>query len=271
MKADLHIHSIFSDGEDTPEQIVQKAKANGLQLISLTDHDTIDGQEIIKKAAEANGIEFFYGIELSTFSCAEIHILGYNMDIKNRSFLKLLKIEKQKRIERLTKMIKRLNLLGIDITENEVYAVADNTSSIGRLHLAKVLTAKNITKSVADAFDRLLGFGKAVYVPTDRLKPESAIKMINKAGGKAVLAHPMQISINKQNLIPLITQLKSYGICGIEAHYYAHTKFEKDFLTQLARKLNLLVTCGSDYHGKQRNSDITAFELEKEDYIRLKQ
>ena len=256
MKADLHIHSIYSDGDYTPAQIVDMAKEKNLELIALTDHDTVDGVKSMVELSKNKGLECFTGIELSAFSCREIHILGYNVDIYDVEFNKKLESIKKQRKERLKETINKLNFLGINITIEEVYLNADEKASVGRLHIAKTLIQKNVVKSVADAFDRLLGFGKTAYVPTFRLKTEEAIKIIKKAGGKAILAHPFFIDVSIQNLLPLITQLISYGIDGIEAVYYAHNKFENDYLINLARKLNIIATCGSDFHGDIRKSEI---------------
>ena len=269
MKADLHIHSIYSDGEDSPKELINKAKEQNLELVSLTDHDTIDGLKIMEDYAKKSGIKFLKGIELSTFSCAEIHILGYNMDTDNTEFINFLNFIKQKRKDRLTQIITKLNSLNINITEKEVYDIANFNASVGRLHIAKILVKKGVVKSISEAFDKLLGLGKCAYVPYGRIKPKQAIDIINNSGGKAVLAHPYLIEIKKQNLLPLIKQLIDYGISGIEAGYYAHNKFEKDFLTKLCEKFNLIATCGSDYHGKFRQSKVFGFDLKKEDYIRL--
>lgn len=270
MKADLHIHSIYSDGEDTPEQIAAEAKAKGIELISLTDHDTVDGAEDMKKAAKKYGIECFTGIELSSFSCAEIHILGYNVDIYKQDFIDRLSVIKNQRKTRVKKIVQKLQALKIDIAEQEVYSFADDKASVGRLHIAKALVSKKLFNTVADAFDRMLAYGKAAYIPSDRITPKEAINLIACAGGKSVLAHPLMIDIKKQNLLPLIKQLADYGLNGIEASYYAHNKFETDFLLQLAGNLKLIATGGSDYHGKLRLSEIYGYDLKEEDYNRLK-
>jgi hypothetical protein len=242
-----------------------------LPLISLTDHDTADGVNEMKREAAALGIECFPGIELSAFSCAEIHILGYNVDISDKNFLRRLDFIKEQRQSRVASIISKLNSLNIEISQEEVERAAGGSSSPGRLHIAKALVNKKKFSSVTEVFDRVLGCGKAAYVSEYRLTPREAIEIIAAAGGKAVLAHPFLIDINKQNLLPLIRSLMLYGLNGIEAGYYAHNSFETDFLKALAKKLNLIATGGSDYHGKTRQSEIYGYEISEEDYIRLKE
>jgi predicted metal-dependent phosphoesterase TrpH len=268
--ADLHLHSHYSDGEDSPQQLIKKCKQRGLEAISLTDHDTVDGVKEMMSHGKKEGINCISGIELSTFHNTEIHILGYNFDINNTAFKQKLNVINQHRVHRVKRITHKLNELGIDITEQEIYLQGGKSSSVGRVHIAKVLVNKKIMPSVKDAFDKLLSAGKAAYVPSCRIETKQAIDLIKEAGGKSVLAHPFIIDIRFDKLLPLIMQLKEWGIDGIESVYYTHNKFESDFLKETAKKLNLISTCGSDYHGSIRAaSTISGFELSAEDYNKL--
>ncbi|MDD4003132.1 MAG: PHP domain-containing protein [Clostridia bacterium] len=269
--ADLHLHSHYSDGEDSPMQLIKKCRQRELEVISLTDHDTTDGVKEMITLGKKEGIHCLSGIELSTFFGTEIHILGYNFDIDNAAFKQKLKVIKQHRVHRIKRITEKLKELGIDISEQEIYLQAGISSSVGRVHIAKVLVSKKIMPSVKDAFDKLLSVGKAAYVPSCRIETKQAIDLIKEAGGKTVLAHPFIIDIRFDKLLSLIMQLKQWGIDGIESAYYTHNNFESNFLKETAKKLDLISTCGSDYHGSIRAaSTISRFELSAEDYNKLK-
>jgi predicted metal-dependent phosphoesterase TrpH len=269
-KADLHLHSCFSDGELTPGQLAEKCAETGLEVISLTDHDTVEGVSEMIGCAKEFGMECFSGIELSTLYSAEIHILGYNFDIEDEGFKTALADIRRHRAARVNLILQKLNDLGINITKEEVNSNAEKSRSVGRVHIAKTLVSKKYVSSVKEAFDKLLMSGKAAYVPSSRIETEKAIKIIKSAGGKAVLAHPFLINIDFKNLLPLISLLKEWGLDGIETQYYTHNNFETDFLRKTADKLGLISTCGSDYHGSLRvSSDISGYMLSREDYTRL--
>lgn len=270
MKADLHIHSIYSDGENTPKQIAEIAKSKEIKLLSLTDHDTVDGNEEMHIETTKLGIEFITGIELSAFTNKEIHILGYNVDICNKIFTDKLNQLKILRKSRLNEILKKLKKIGIIITEEEVLKQTAIDNSIGRMHIAKALMLKGYVDCVNDAFTKWLGYGKAAYVSSYRLKPSEAIALINLAGGKAVLAHPSQIDIEQQNLYPLLKEMILNGLSGIEAQYSAHTTAENNYYLKIAKELNLISTCGSDFHGITRPISIEGYQLGEEDYKRLK-
>jgi len=271
MKADLHIHSIYSDGDYDTNELALKAKAKDLKLVALTDHDTIDGVEKMIESSKKLGIECFTGIELSTFSNREIHILGYNVDIFDNKFREKLITIKEQRRQRIFAITEKLSNLDIDITVNEVFKYADKKASVGRVHISKALIAKNYVKTVEEAFNRYLGYNKAAYVPSFRMETKDAIELIKSAKGKAFIAHPLLINIERLHLPPLIKAFKNYGLDGIEADYSAHTKSETEYLKGLAKKLNLIPSCGSDFHGDSRQGEITAYELSDEDYIKLKE
>lgn len=269
IKADLHIHTHFSDGEDSPEQVISYAKSAGVQLVSVTDHDSVDGVRRAKAAAESLGLEFISGIELSCKSVGEVHILGYGMDIDNAAFVSELERLKALRLSRIRQTLQKLNALGIAIGYEEIKC--GDSGLCGRVHVAKALVQKGVCGSVGEAFTRYLGYGRPAYIFSERLSVGQAIEIIRVAGGKSVLAHPYQIDCPPHQLFPLVKSYRDMGLNGIESGYYAHTKVDIKRFTAMADKLGLFNTCGSDYHGDIRNSAIKGFELSGRDYDALKQ
>ncbi|NLK17516.1 MAG: PHP domain-containing protein [Clostridiales bacterium] len=266
MRADLHVHSYYSDGEHSPAELVRELKEKGIEVASLADHDSVAGISEFIGASKKEGIVAISGIELSTFSLAEIHILGYNVDINNQKFFQALEGLRQLRRKRLLEILEKLKEFKIDMPEEEVAKKAGKSESAGRVHIARALTERGICGSVAEAFDKLLGYGKPAYVPSHRISPREGIEIIKAGGGKAVLAHPFLTGLEPQGLACLVRELKSCGLNGIEAQYSTHTIGETQFLLKLAKAEGLIATCGSDYHGEARERPIKAFELSEQDF-----
>lgn len=269
MKADLHVHSYYSDGENSPKELAKMLKEKGIEAAALADHDSVAGTSEFMRAAKEAGIAAVSGIELSTFSFTEIHILGYNVDINNERFHHSLETLRQLRRKRLLGILEKLRELKIDISEEEVAKMAGLSESVGRVHIARVLIERGICGSVTQAFDTLLGYGKPAYVPSHRISPREGIEIIKSGGGKAVLAHPFLLGLEQPSLASLVRELKSLGLDGIEAQYSTHTIYETRFLMRLARAEGLIPTCGSDYHGPARDCPMTPFELSEKDFERL--
>jgi predicted metal-dependent phosphoesterase TrpH len=244
MPADLHIHSNFSDGIDTPEEIVKQAAAVGLKTIALTDHDTMAGIERAQAAGEQSGVEVIPGIEFTTENPrAEVHILGYFMDRHNTELAEVLAKIQQGRIDRIYEIVKKLKALGLEIEPDEVFALSGK-SSPGRPHVARVLMRKGIVANFKEAFNRFLDFRSPAYVPHYRLMPVEAVKLVQKAGGIPVFAHPA-IS----NCDEIIPELAAAGLRGLEIYYPGYYADQIEYYLALAAKNNLLATGGSDYHG----------------------
>lgn len=245
ISADLHIHSIYSDGKLTPEQIVNKAKEADLSAVSITDHDTIDGIQLAITASKKIGdIEVIPGVEISTeYQQDEVHILGYFIDYNSNYLKNILKNLQSKRKLRIRKIIKKLNDIGIYITLEEVCKTS-TSSSIGRPHIAEILKQKNYVKNISEAFDLYLGKGKKAYVPREKLSPCDAIKIIKNSKGIPVLAHPGHLERPE-----VINKLVMYGIEGLEVYHKDHNKEQTLFYSQFAKKNELLITGGSDCHG----------------------
>ena len=246
-KCDLHLHSNISDGDFSVEYVLDRQKGLGLDVVALTDHDTVDGVALAKEYGKKIGLKVLPGVELSTMGDKEVHILGYNVDYRNKGFVKELKRLRELREIRNNKMLAKLNQLGIKITMDEVKVFATGTTT-GRSHIAKVLVQKGYCNSVNHAFDEYIGFGKKAYVREERISPEEGVKLINKFGGKAVLAHPYSLDLSFSEADVFISQLKQAGLAGIESDYFSHTNEDKEKYGRLADKYGLFKTGGSDFH-----------------------
>lgn len=245
MKADLHMHSVFSDGTDEVPAIVAKAKDAGLSLMSLTDHDTVNGVGLALEEGEKQGIKVLPGIEISTYAVCEVHILGYNIDINNDRLLTRLAEIEDKRHERINAILTNLKKYNIELDEEKIF---DRIGTVGRMHIAKQLLAKGYCQTITEAFDRYLGERGIAYVPSKRITPLEGVKLIKAAGGLAVVAHPL-IFCQKGKLDDLIGGLKTYGLDGLEVYYPTHSLDDTAKLYDLAKKNRLIATGGTDYHG----------------------
>ena len=252
---DLHTHSTHSDGTLTPSEIVQLAKDVGLQAVSITDHDTLSGnQEALDKGNEL-GLQVLTGIEISVkYEVYSTHILGYNVDINNPKLLNMLERMQGSRNNRNPIIIEKLQKLGFTIDYAEVLQIAKG-EVVGRPHIATVLTNKGFTKSNDEAFSKYLYDGGPAYAEKEILGPEEAFQTITQAGGIPCLAHPWFLKRNIQlpELEVIITQLITLGLKGIEAYYgdMPHKLYTEPLLA-LTKNHNLIITGGSDYHGANR-------------------
>lgn len=242
--ADLHLHTLFSDGTFTPEELAARGKDEGLVAMSLTDHDTIEGCPRMAVACASLGIEFIYGTELTAeFEEREVHLLGYCLDPQNEKLLAEMKKFQAVRQSRIQEMTERLNKINIPLQPETVFKLA-NCRSPGRPHVARALVQEGFCPSMEDAFERYLKKGKRAWVPKCKISALDAVALIHGAGGLAVMAHP---GLNHcDEIIPV---LAGQGIDGLECFHTKHTpKMAKRYM-KLAGQLNLLVTGGSDCHG----------------------
>jgi hypothetical protein len=221
----------------------------GVTALAITDHDIMTGLAEAVAAGQQYGIEVIPGVEISSLAWnSELHILGYFLDGQDSALDDRLKTLRDSRHLRNPRIIERLQMLGIDITYDEVRTLA-GTDSIGRPHIARVLMDKRIVASAKEAFDRFLAEGKPAYVPRELPSPAEAIRWIKAARGLAVLAHPTWVKTEKQPLIDLVRQLKTDGLDGVEVYYSTHAARQTREYLGLAHQLGLLVTGGSDFHG----------------------
>ncbi|WP_159887083.1 PHP domain-containing protein [Paenibacillus puerhi] len=249
--ADLHTHTIASDGTGTPSDNVRLAAAAGLEAIAITDHDTVGGLKEALEAGERYGITVVPGIEISTIhEGLDIHVLGYWVDWQDSLFLERLEQLRSVRDRRNEMIVDRLRSLGMDITMADVVASASllkrDGDTIGRPHIADALVRKGYVGSMAEAFDRFLGRGAAAYANPPRISPFEAIRWIREAGGSPVLAHPGLYGCDE--LIPL---LAAQGLAGLEAYHSDHTPEQEAAYAAMAAEHGFLITAGSDYHGER--------------------
>ncbi len=245
MFADLHIHSTFSDGKYTPEQIVDAAAENNINVICITDHDSVNG--IAKAVQYANkhkkSVRIITGAELGTqYLGKSVHILAYYIDPDNKELNDKMHEMRHAREIRLQKMIDKLNLLGYAV---QVEACDPENRAVGRPHVAKALVRKGYFQSVQEVFDKLLKEGAPAFIPQPKLSPEEAVKLIHNAGGIAVLAHPGEIE-NKQLVNEL---LDKHCFDGIEVYHPSADEAAAEYWLHIARERKLLVSGGSDFHG----------------------
>ncbi|MGI6363491.1 MAG: PHP domain-containing protein [Bacillota bacterium] len=245
MLVDLHLHSTASDGLLSPAALVVMAKAAGLDIIALTDHDTTAGLEEARAAGASCGLRVISGIEFSTeLDSAEVHILGFQVDHQHQGLHQLLEKIRLSRLRRIEQMIDRLRDLGFDLTWDEVASGASNASSLGRPHVARVMVNKGYVASVKEAFDHWLDRGRKAYVPRFKLHPAEAIAVIHESGGLAFLAHPGLLPANS-----IIAQVAAMGLDGLEAFHPQHSPEQIQAFLLQAETLALHISAGSDFHG----------------------
>jgi predicted metal-dependent phosphoesterase TrpH len=250
MFIDLHTHTTASDGTLTPTQLVELARQNDLKAIAVTDHDTIDGVAEAQRAGERLGVEVVPGIEISgIWPSGTLHILGYLVDIGSPALTATLKTFRGARDDRNPKILAKLNALGMPLDMEEVRARAGG-SVVGRPHIAQAMIARGYVKTVREAFDKYLGDNGAAFVDKELVPPADAIAMIHEAGGLAVLAHPRWLKWqDERELDWFVMKLKHDGIDGIECYHSDHDRSDEEMYERFARRYDLLITGGSDFHG----------------------
>ncbi|NLE08133.1 MAG: PHP domain-containing protein [Dehalococcoidales bacterium] len=254
-KVDLHVHSSVSDGVLSPVRVIEKAAELGLSAIALTDHDNVDGIAPAKEtAARYPNLRFIPGIEISTdIKGGEIHMLGYFIDHTDDEFRTTLERMIESRVTRAKKMIDRLRNLNIIIEWERVRELA-GPGSVGRPHIAQALLEKGYITDIQEAFTRFLAFNGPAYVHRDKMTPAEAIRLIKKAGGIPVFAHPL--SKGNRNPEKLTDEFVKAGLAGIEAYYKDYGPEEREKLVRLAAHYGLITTGGSDYHGLDDKAEV---------------
>ena len=247
---DLHLHSSASDGLLNPAELVSYAKSRGITVCALTDHDTMDGVAEAMSQAEKEGVTCLAGIELScSVAGKSLHLLGYFRDAAPAVMAERLVEIQQWRAERNPKMVAKLQMLGINITMDDVREEA-NGGILGRPHIARVMVKRSIVKTPDEAFDKYLGYGKPAYVEKKRLSLEDAVALVHRSGGAAILAHPLVYHFMKPTLLSWILQAaRDAGADGAEAFYPEHKTAHRRRIIHKCEELGLLVTGGSDFHG----------------------
>ena len=247
---DLHSHTTASDGILTPSELVKRAADNQINMLAITDHDTIKGLLEAKAAIERDNlpVKLIYGVEVSTmWKNNEIHIVGLNIDIQNSHLLELLTAQEQSRIDRAISISEKLAKVSID----NAYEQAQEFSKgdiVSRAHFARFLVANNYVKDIKRAFKKYLGKSGYAYVPAKWCSIADAVNAIHAAGGQAVLAHPTRYDLTLTKLKLLISEFKSYGGDGIEVSQSRQTQDDLQRLAKLANEFELLASQGSDFH-----------------------
>jgi predicted metal-dependent phosphoesterase TrpH len=253
---DLHIHSTASDGSLTPSEILVTAVQMGLKAIAITDHDTLSGSAAAIAGGIPPGLGFLTGIGISAGAPegyrvnGSVHILGYGIDPDHMKLNALLNILKGARENRNPQIIDRLNALGMNLDAGELDRIVGEATA-GRPHIAQLMMKKGIVASIDDAFDRFLGKHRPAYVEKFRVPMAEAISTIRDAGGIAVLAHPYLTGLTDPKTFEAFLQtLKTMGLGGIEALYPGHTEAATAEYCRLARKYDLIISGGTDFHGE---------------------
>lgn len=243
-KADLHIHTNASDGDLTPEELIEKVSGKNLDVIAITDHDTISGYLKAKPFAADKEIEIIPGAEISTvWNNREIHVLAYGFDEENEDFLSLISNQKSARRKRMKAIVKVLKSEGVNIDYNEVWAES-HPGNIGRPHAASVLINKGYVASVSEAFIRYLGTDKIKQIKTEYALLDDVLSIVHNAGGVLSIAHPGPLYSRND-----MKELLKYPFDGIECIHPSHSYNVQKMFLDMAKSNNLLITGGSDYHG----------------------
>ena len=242
--ADLHLHTCFSDGTFSPEELVGHGRRLGFAALALTDHDSVEGCMRMAAACTAAAIDFIPGTELTAeHDDTEIHLLGYFVDTHNEKFLSDIGRFQSVRQDRIREMVSRLNSLNVPLQVESVFALA-NCKSPGRPHVARALVKAGLVGSLDEAFERFLKKNRPAWVPKAKMSALQAVELIHQAGGLAVMAHP---GLNRtDDVIPVLVEA---GLDGIECFHTKHSTVTSERYLEMADQYHLLITGGSDCHG----------------------
>ncbi len=252
-RVDLHTHSTASDGTDSPTELVHNAHRAGLKALALTDHDTLSGlPEARKAASEYDDLEFVRGVEVSTgTSQGEMHIVGLWVPEDCQPLADALAAMRAKRTTRNERIVDMLQKQGVDITMDDVMARAGG-ESVGRPHIAMALRDKGYVTTISKAFDRYLGPTGSAYLPKEVMDPLKAVEIMSAVGCSVIIAHPMLKAYPPGWIEEFVKRLLPCGLCGIEAWHSEHTDEDTQSVLAIARRYELCVSGGSDYHGHNK-------------------
>ena len=245
--ADLHLHTQFSDGTETPARVVALSKAAGLSVIAITDHDNTEAFAIAEPLARQQGIELLTGIEMSASAEGEeVHVLGFLIDLSHAGLQQHLAVQQARRVARIHEMVARLRRVGVAIEAEEVLRLAGE-GTVGRPHVARILQKHGYVANLPEAFTKYIGPGNPGFVPGSPLPPVEVIQVIRAAGGVPVLAHPIYLKRDD-----LIERFVGDGLAGLEVYHSGHNPETVRRYEELADRLKLLRTGGSDFHGDSK-------------------
>jgi hypothetical protein len=252
-RADLHAHTRYSDGAFTPAELVREARRRGLAAVAVTDHDTLDGVADARAAGAAAEVEVIAGVEITARVAAhEVHLLGYFFDEAWRASTLMVALQhaQEVREQRARQFVAKLNELGVAVTMADV-AAGSGRGTVGRPHVAQALVRRGVVRTVEEAFERFLKAGQPAYVERYRMEAAEAIGHVRRAGGVAVLAHPGLNRVDDR-----LAELRDQGLGGLEVWHSQHTGAQTKRYRELAEKLGLIATGGSDCHGPVRGGPL---------------
>jgi hypothetical protein len=254
LNADLHCHSVVSDGTLTPEALAQRAKANGVELWALTDHDEVGGQHRAAAAAKAQGMQYLTGTEISvTFIGQTVHIVGLGFDPDNAELVQGLRQTRGGRTERAREMSDGLAKVGIKGAFEGALKFVGNPELISRTHFARFLVESGVCKETNEVFRKFLTEGKPGFVPHKWATLKDAVTWITGAGGMAIIAHPARYKFSPNEEFALFTEFKNHGGQGVEVVTGSHTVAEYQVYAETAREFGLAASRGSDFHSPEES------------------
>ncbi len=253
---DLHVHTCFSDGEHTPGEVIDIAKVAKVDVLAITDHDSVFGVQEAINEGKKNNINVIPGIEITAFDDEEVHILGYNIDIEDDriiSYVRRIECEREKEVLRI---FEALRGMGIDLKEDDVYKFRDG-KIITSWHFAMAIVENGYASSISEARERFIEIPAIKRLDFDAISVKDAIALIKDVGGVPVLAHPSRLGFSLEELTKKIVLWKEYGLKGIEAIYSLNSEEENEKFLEVAKKYTLGATIGSDYHGEHVKPSIS--------------
>jgi hypothetical protein len=249
-KADLHTHTTYSDGSLAPSELIKKARASGVDILGITDHDSVNAIEESIEIGKEFGVEIVPGVELSSaIDDREIHVIGYFVDRKNKDLLEHLTFSRGERLKRAERIVEKLNSINIPLKLDAVLEKA-GPGAVGRPHIANALLDEGLTASYVEAFSKYIGYGGPAYEKKHSLSPEDTIALIASSGGLSFLAHP-----GKYTTDMVLHRLMKSGLDGIEVVHPSHTPEKVQHYHNIVSQYFLLESGGSDFHGGKRNDD----------------
>ncbi|AVS71600.1 phosphatase [Paracidovorax avenae] len=249
LNADLHCHSVVSDGTLTPEVLAQRARANGVELWALTDHDEIGGQHRAMAAAAAQGMDYLTGVEISvTFIGTTVHIVGLGFDPDDAQLVQGLADTRGGRGQRAQEMAQQLAQVGIRDAYEGALRYVGNPELISRTHFARFLVETGVCRDTSEVFRRFLTEGKPGYVPHRWAALGDAVRWITQAGGMAVIAHPARYKFSATQEYALFSEFRQHGGQGVEVVTGSHTAAEYVTYAAMAQEFGLAASRGSDFH-----------------------
>lgn len=249
VRVDLHMHTTYSDGFYSPLELIQKVNERNIDIISITDHDSVNAIEEAITIGNDFGVKVIPGLEISTdIEDKEVHLLGYFIDINHPELKKYLSFFREERYYRATRIVNKLNKIGIEITIDDVMDVAKN-SAVGRPHIAMAMLNIGVVSEYYEAFEKYLRDNGPAYERKIHVSPQSALKLISDAGGLSFIAHPGHLKES------ILMNLINAGIDGIEVIHPSHNEYQQKFYRGIVSQYCLLESGGSDFHGGKKGDD----------------